>query len=44
MTHREMGQRLKDRGHMERAGVIFSKIVADWDFAEKRKLLRAGPT
>jgi hypothetical protein len=44
MTHLEMGQRFKDQGHMERARVIFSEIVADWNFAQKRKLLKAGPT
>ena len=44
MTRLEMGHRLKDRGHMERAGVIFSEMAAGWDFAQKRKLLKAGPT
>jgi hypothetical protein len=44
MTHLEMGQRLKDQGHMERVEVIFSEIGADWDLAQKRKLLKAGPT
>jgi len=37
MTHLEMGQRLKDRGHLERAEKIFSEIGARWDLTRARE-------
>jgi class 3 adenylate cyclase/tetratricopeptide (TPR) repeat protein len=44
MTHLEMGQRLKDRNHLEKAEAIFSEIGAEFDLAQTRKLLDVGPT
>ena len=44
MTHLEMGQRLKDRGHLEKAEAIFAEIGAEFDLAQTRKLLEAGIT
>ena len=38
-THLEMGQRLKDRAHLERAEVIFEKVGAEWDLAGTREAL-----
>jgi tetratricopeptide (TPR) repeat protein len=38
-THLEMGQRLKDRAHLERAEVIFEEIGAKWDLARTREAL-----
>jgi tetratricopeptide (TPR) repeat protein len=43
MTHLETGQRLKDRGHLEQAEKIFAEIGAQFDLAQTRKLLEAGP-
>jgi hypothetical protein len=40
MTHLEMGQRLKDRGHLEQAEKIFADIGAEFDLAQTRKLLK----
>ncbi len=40
MTHLEVGQRLKDRKHLEQAEVIFIEIGAEWDLVQTRKLLR----
>src|SRR4030067_3400461 len=42
MTHLEMGQRLKDRYHLEKAEAIFSEIGAEFDLSQTRKLLEAG--
>jgi len=42
MTHLEMGQRLEDRAHLERAEAIFAEIGAEWDLARARKLLERG--
>ena len=39
MTYLEMGQRLKERGHLERAEAIFAEIGADWDLAKAREAL-----
>ena len=39
MTHLEMGQRLKNRGHLERAEAIFAEIGANWDLLQARKAL-----
>jgi len=44
MTHLEMGQRLKDRTHLEKAETILAEIGADWDLARAGKLLEKGPT
>jgi class 3 adenylate cyclase/tetratricopeptide (TPR) repeat protein len=38
-THLEMGERLKDRAHFERAEVIFQEIGAEWDLAVTREAL-----
>jgi hypothetical protein len=43
MTHLEMGQRLKDRNHLEKAEAIFAEIGGEFDLAQTRKLLEAGP-
>jgi len=40
MTHLEMGQRLKERAHLEKAETIFSEIGAEWDLGQTRKLLQ----
>ncbi len=40
MTHLEMGQRLKDHAHLEKAQAIFAEIGAEWDLAQTRKLLK----
>ena len=39
ITYLEMGQRLGDRVHLERAEAILGEIGAEWDFAQVRKLL-----
>jgi hypothetical protein len=44
MTHLEMGQRLKNRGHLERAEAIFAEIGAEFDLQEARKLLEVNVT
>ena len=44
MTHLEMGKRLKDRAHLEKAEAIFAEIGAEFDLQEARKLLEVGPT
>jgi class 3 adenylate cyclase/tetratricopeptide (TPR) repeat protein len=43
MTYLEMGQRFKDRAHLEKAEAIFANIGAEFDLAQTRKLLEAGP-
>ncbi|MGZ3495635.1 MAG: tetratricopeptide repeat protein, partial [Thermodesulfobacteriota bacterium] len=40
MIYLEMGQRLKERVHLEKAETIFSEIGAEWDLGQTRKLLR----
>ena len=42
MTHLEMGQRLGERAHLERAEAIFTEIGAEWDLARARELLERG--
>jgi hypothetical protein len=42
MTHLEMGQRLNDRSHLQKAEAIFTEIGAEFDLAQARKLLRAS--
>ena len=39
MTHVEMGRRLNDREHLQKAERIFADIGAEFDLAETRKLL-----
>ncbi len=39
MTHLEMGQRLGERAHLERAEAIFAEIGAEWDLARAREAL-----
>jgi tetratricopeptide (TPR) repeat protein len=39
MTHLEMGRRLGDRTHLERAEVILAEIGAEWDLAQAREAL-----
>ena len=38
-THLEMGQRLKDRAHLDRAEAIFEEIGTEWDLARTREVL-----
>lgn len=40
MTHLEMGRRLQDRSHLEKAEKIFIEIGAEFDLAETRMLLQ----
>jgi len=40
MIYLEMGQRLKDHTHLEKAEAIFAKIGAEWDLGQTRKLLK----
>jgi tetratricopeptide (TPR) repeat protein len=40
MTHLEMGQRLKDRTHLEKAEAIFAEIGAEWNLGQTRKSLK----
>jgi tetratricopeptide (TPR) repeat protein len=42
MTHLEMGKRLNDRTHVEKAEAIFAEIGAEFDLAQARKLLQAS--
>jgi len=42
VTHLEMGQRLGERAHLEKAEAIFAEIGAEWDLAKARELLRAN--
>ena len=42
MTHLEMGQRLGERAHLERAEAIFAEIGAEWDLARAREALGIG--
>jgi tetratricopeptide (TPR) repeat protein len=39
MTHLEMGRRLDDITHLERAEALFAEIGAEWDLAQARKAL-----
>jgi class 3 adenylate cyclase/tetratricopeptide (TPR) repeat protein len=39
MTHLEIGQRLGERAHLERAETIFSEIDAEWDLVQARDAL-----
>jgi hypothetical protein len=39
MAHLEIGRRLGDRAHLERAEAIFSDIGAEWDLAQTRQAL-----
>ena len=39
MTHLEMGQRLSERAHLERAEAIFAEIGAEWDLMRVREAL-----
>ena len=39
MTHLEMGRRLNDHEHLQKAGAIFAEIGAEGDLAETRRLL-----
>ena len=41
-THLEMGQRLGDRAHLERAEAIFAAMGAKWDQAKAREILQRG--
>jgi class 3 adenylate cyclase/tetratricopeptide (TPR) repeat protein len=40
MIYLEMGQRLKDHTHLEKAEAIFAEIGAEWDLGQTRKLLK----
>jgi hypothetical protein len=39
MTHLEMGCRLEDRTHLEKAEAIFAEIGAEWDLTQTRGAL-----
>jgi len=41
MTHFEMGQRLGERAHFEKAKAIFTEIGAELDLERTRNLLRS---
>jgi class 3 adenylate cyclase/tetratricopeptide (TPR) repeat protein len=43
MTHLEIGQRLGERAHLEKAEAMFAKIGAEVDLARTRKLLEGNP-
>jgi tetratricopeptide (TPR) repeat protein len=43
IVHLEMGKRLGDRAHLERAEVIFSEVGAQWDLARAREALAQTP-
>jgi glycine/D-amino acid oxidase-like deaminating enzyme len=40
MTYLEMGQRMKDNAHLERAEAFFAELGAEWDLGQTRKLLK----
>jgi tetratricopeptide (TPR) repeat protein len=40
LTYLEMGQRLKDRAHLEKAESIFAEIGAEWDLAKVQEALQ----
>ena len=40
MTHLEMGHRLNDRAHLQKAEAIFAEIGAEWDLEQARKYLQ----
>ncbi len=40
MAHLEMGMRLKERAHLEKAEAIFAEIGAEWDLVRARKVLQ----
>ena len=44
MTHLEMGQRLGERAHLERAETIFAEIGAERDLARAREALEKQET
>jgi len=39
MAHFEMGKRLNERAHLEKAEAIFAEIGAEWDLARAREAL-----
>jgi len=40
MTHLEMGRRLNDREHLQKAEAIFAEIGAEWDVEQARRYLK----
>jgi hypothetical protein len=42
LIHLEMGKRLGERAHLERAEALLSEVGAAWDLARARELLAAG--
>jgi len=40
MAHLEMGRRLRDRAHLEKAEAVFGELGAQWDLARAREALR----
>jgi len=40
LTHLEMGMRLKEHAHLEKAETILAEIGAEWDLGQTRKLLK----
>ena len=43
VSMQEMGRRLGERAHLERAGAIFAEIGAEWDLARAREALADLP-
>jgi tetratricopeptide (TPR) repeat protein len=43
LTHLEMGRRLGERAHLERAEAILSELGAQWDLAQAREGLARSP-
>ena len=41
MTHLEMGQRLGERAHLERAEAILAEIGAEWDLSQAQQAVAA---
>ena len=42
MTHWELGYRLGERAHLEKAEALFAEIGAAWDLARVKAYLRTG--
>jgi hypothetical protein len=43
LTHLEMGRRMGERTHLERAKAILSELGAEWDLAQAREALSQTP-
>ena len=40
VTHLDIGRRLKDRAHLQKAEAIFAEIGAEWDLEQARRYLK----